>query len=139
MTNSKLPWYKDGLRFECTQCGKCCTGATGFVWISEDEMVSMALTLDMPLAIFKKRFIRSRDNRYTLIEKKNKNNKYDCIFLKNGKCEVYQNRPLQCRTFPWWQENLNSEESWCLAAVECEGINDQAPLVSYETILINRT
>ena len=30
-------WYSDGLRFECTQCGACCTGRPGFVLFSEDE------------------------------------------------------------------------------------------------------
>ena len=26
------PWYRDGLRFQCTQCGNCCTGDPGVVW-----------------------------------------------------------------------------------------------------------
>ena len=27
------PWYRDGLRFACTRCGACCTGAPGYVWV----------------------------------------------------------------------------------------------------------
>ena len=27
-----------GLRFECTQCGDCCTGAPGYVWVNKAEI-----------------------------------------------------------------------------------------------------
>lgn len=131
--DSLLPWYKDGLRFTCTECGKCCTGAPGFVWVTVKEMEAIANHLNMPLDLFKRKYVRMRNNRYSLIEKKSQNN--DCIFLEGKKCQIYQVRPKQCRTFPWWKENLNSEESWKLAALECEGINDQAPLVPLSEIV----
>lgn len=133
--SSPLPWYKDGLRFKCTECGKCCTGTSGFVWVNQEEMQNMANVLNISLELFKKRYVRQRDNRYALIEKKIPNGEYDCIFLKDKKCQVYQARPIQCRTYPWWQENLNTEQSWKLAAEECEGINDQAPLLPYTQII----
>ena len=31
-------WYKDGLAFTCTQCGNCCTGGPGYVWLSDAEI-----------------------------------------------------------------------------------------------------
>jgi Fe-S-cluster containining protein len=43
---------------------------------------------------------------------------YDCIFWKNG-CSVYEARPLQCRTFPFWPSILRSAGSW--EAVSCPG------------------
>lgn len=128
-----LPWYKDGLRFKCTECGKCCTGAPGFVWVTLEEIQAIAHQLNMSVDLFKRKYIRMRNNRYSLIEKKSQNNA--CIFLEGKKCQIYQTRPSQCRTFPWWKENLNSEESWKLAATECEGINDQAPLVPLSEIV----
>ena len=39
---TKVPWYKKGLKFECTQCGNCCTGAPGFVWVNKAEIDAMA-------------------------------------------------------------------------------------------------
>ena len=36
------PWYKEGLRFKCTECGKCCTGAPGYVWVNKEEVAEMA-------------------------------------------------------------------------------------------------
>ena len=97
-------------------------------------MLAMANTLGISLDLFKKRFVRQRDNRYALVERKSKNGDYDCIFLKDKKCGVYQARPSQCRTFPWWPENLKSEESWQSAAQECEGIRPDAPLIPYSEI-----
>ncbi len=129
-----LPWYKEGLRFKCTGCGKCCTGGPGIVWITEAEMEKIAAYLKISLSAFKRTYIRHIDNRFALIERKTPDGEYDCIFLKDKKCMVYQDRPLQCRTFPWWQQNLNSEESWKLAAEECEGINEEAPLISCSEI-----
>lgn len=127
-----LPWYKEGLKFQCTECGKCCTGAPGYVWVTKEEMSAIAVFLNISIELFKRKYVRQRDNRYALVEKKSENNA--CIFLKDKKCSIYQARPAQCRTFPWWRENLNSKESWDLAAQSCEGINDEAPLVPYDQI-----
>ena len=99
---SSLPWFKEGLRFKCTGCGKCCTGTPGYVWVMEEEMAAMAAVLHISVDLFKRKYIRSRDNRYALIEKRAPNGDYDCIFLKDKLCQVYQCRPKQCRTFPWW-------------------------------------
>jgi uncharacterized protein len=121
------PWYKEGLRFECTQCGKCCTGQPGFIWVTEEEMRDMAQELAMSLELFKRKYTRQRDNRYLLVEKKSQGNA--CVFLKDNKCQIYKVRPKQCRTFPWWKENLTTKESWLLAASECEGISESAPLI----------
>jgi Fe-S-cluster containining protein len=132
MNNEKksgLPWYKEGLRFECSGCGKCCTGASGFVWVTEPEMQAIADVLQIPLDLFKRKYTRQKNNAYSLIEKKALNGDFDCVFLKDNKCQVYQARPTQCKTFPWWPQNLNSEESWKGVAQECEGIHDKAPII----------
>lgn len=132
--SSSLPWYKEGLRFQCTECGKCCSGSPGYVWVTEPEMESIAQILKISLEAFKKKYVRQKYNRYALVEKQSINNDYDCVFLKDKKCMIYQARPKQCRTFPWWKENLRTEESWKLAAQNCEGIQDSAPVVPFEEI-----
>ncbi len=133
MSDDKFPWYKDGLKFKCTQCGKCCTGSSGFVWVSEGEVAGMAAALKMDVSLFKRKFIRVRNQKLALVEKKNGDN-FDCVFLKDNKCQVYRARPVQCRTYPWWPENLTSEESWMMAAMECEGITNEGTLVPLEEI-----
>jgi Fe-S-cluster containining protein len=46
---------------------------------------------------------------------------YDCIFWKNG-CSVYESRPLQCRSFPFWRSNLASLDMWKRTAADCPGM-----------------
>lgn len=134
MSNSSLPWYKEGLKFQCTECGKCCTGSPGYVMVTQEEMEAAAQFLGISLELFKKKYVRSLNNGYALIEKKTSEGNYDCIFLQEKKCLIYPTRPKQCRTYPWWKENLNSEESWRLASHDCEGIREEAPLVPYSHI-----
>jgi len=124
-------WYQKGLRFQCTECGKCCTGSPGYVWVNTQEMEEMAKFLEISLKEFKRKYIRRIGNRYSLVETRQN---YDCVFLKNKKCQVYGARPTQCRTFPWWPQNIHTQEAWEATAQTCEGINHEADLVSCERI-----
>ena len=114
------PWYKDGLNFKCTGCGQCCTGAPGYVWVTEEEIAAIAKSLNMSIPQFKKTHTHQIDGRTSLVEDP-KN--YDCVFLKERKCQIYNLRPKQCRTFPWWQENVENRAAWKETAARCEGVN----------------
>jgi Fe-S-cluster containining protein len=127
----KAPWYKDGLRFGCTQCGHCCTGSPGYVWVNETEIADMAEFLKISPDEFIKKYTRKIGTRLSL---KEDSKTYDCVFLKGKLCQLYNHRPKQCRTFPWWPENLASPETWKEAATRCEGIRDDAPLISLPEI-----
>jgi Fe-S-cluster containining protein len=126
-------WYKKGLPFKCTGCGKCCSGPPGYVWVSENEIQEMADYLKMSFDDFTKKYIRIVSNRYSLMERK-VGIDFECVFLRGKQCMIYGVRPRQCKTFPWWPQNLESEKTWDEAALECEGINSSAPLVPLETI-----
>lgn len=120
-------WYKDGLRFGCTQCGKCCTGSPGVVWVGDKEIDEMAAFLQITPLEFVEKYTRRIGTRLSLTEDQKT---YDCAFLKENRCQIYGARPKQCRTFPWWSENLKSQEAWEEAAARCEGINHpDAPLI----------
>jgi Fe-S-cluster containining protein len=113
-------WYQDGLYFQCTGCGQCCTGAPGYIWVTPEEIEKIAALMALPLDIFCRRYVKKVGPRYSLIERRNG----DCIFLKDKKlCEIYSERPSQCRTFPFWHETVRSEETWKATALECEGID----------------
>jgi uncharacterized protein len=127
---SQKPWYAEGLRFKCTECGKCCTGGPGYAWVTDAEIQAIADYLKISVKDFGKKYLRFAKGRYALVETRN----YDCIFLRDKKCTVYPVRPQQCRTFPWWVQNLSSPEAWQEAAKECEGICNEAPVVSLEII-----
>lgn len=127
------PWYHKGLRFQCTECGQCCTGSPGYVWVSDEEIASIAEYLKLSIETFAARYLRKVDDRYSLLEKQ-RGKEYDCVFLQGKKCMVYPVRPKQCRTFPWWPGNVSSPEAWQSAASTCEGIRPDAPIVPFETI-----
>jgi Fe-S-cluster containining protein len=126
-------WYSQGLNFKCTGCGKCCTGPTGYVWVSEEEIEAMALYLKMDIKDFVKKYIRLVGDRLSLVERK-VGLDYECVFLRGKQCMLYEVRPKQCKTFPWWPQNLESEKAWNEAALECEGISPQWPLVDRQII-----
>lgn len=117
-------WYADGLRFECTQCGDCCTGAPGHVWLNEDEIAALAAAVgESDIGVFESKFVRRVGARKSLKELPQAN--YDCIFLDGDtrRCLVYEARPQQCRTWPFWDSNLRNRESWQAASDVCPGCN----------------
>ena len=121
-------WYKDGLRFKCTKCGKCCTGDPGYVWLTDADIECLSDHLKLSTKDFLYKYTRFVANRYSL---KEDSISYDCVFFKDNKCLVYDKRPSQCKKFPWWPENLTSEESWKQLEGYCEGVNHKdAPLIS---------
>lgn len=118
-TATTEPWYKEGLRFKCTACGDCCTGAPGYVWVNQAEIDALAERLGMESAAFEKKYVRQIGVRRSLVEYKNG----DCVFFdnKSRKCQVYEQRPRQCRTWPFWNSNLRSPETWAETCEVCPG------------------
>ena len=55
---SNSPWYRDGLSFECTRCGACCTGAPGYVWVGDEEIRRLAEFRGETVEQFSKSFLR---------------------------------------------------------------------------------
>lgn len=132
-------WYKDGLPFTCTECGNCCTGPPGYVWLCEDEIKLISQFLGRSDGRLADEQIRAIGARHSLTERDNG----DCVFLQHlpgGKriCQIYPVRPLQCRTWPFWNSNLQSERSWQGAGRTCPGI-DSGQLHPLEHIEQQRT
>lgn len=112
------PWYQDGLQFTCTRCGKCCTGEPGYVWVTDAEAEAIARHRGEPLREFVAVYTRMSRGRRTLREKANG----DCVFWEAGRgCTVYPVRPPQCRTWPFWDSNVETPEDWKHTAEACPG------------------
>jgi uncharacterized protein len=113
------PWFDKGLRFECTACGDCCTGAPGYVWVNREEIAGLAKRLQLEVAEFEKQFVRKVGIRKSLIEYSNG----DCVFFDpdKRKCTVYEDRPRQCRTWPFWASNVATEAAWEQTCEACPG------------------
>jgi Fe-S-cluster containining protein len=120
---SDQPFHADGLRFSCKRCSSCCRHESGFVYLSENDLSRLANELKMEYTAFIKTWCRwvsfDRDSeRLALKEKSN----FDCIFW-NRQCTVYEARPLQCRTFPFWDNVVCSAKAWETAGGGCPGLN----------------
>ena len=72
--------------------------------------------LDLGRDDFGRRFLRRVGDDLSLID----NDREECIFWDRG-CTIYSARPTQCRTFPFWRENLESPATWEAVESECPG------------------
>ena len=99
--------------------------------MTEDEMRAIAEYLGSSIGELRIQHTRIFRGRVTLRDFANG----DCTFLdgKTRKCMVYPVRPAQCRTWPFWNSNLESRESWDDAKKGCPGM-DCGELVQLETI-----
>ena len=105
----------------CEACqGNCCTGESGYIWVSQEERKAMAEYLKMSEEEFIKEYLLKIRYRFTLKELPYKEG-FRCLFFDTTKkqCSIYPVRPHQCRTFPFWdyfKENIDE------VVTECPGI-----------------
>ncbi|MEM7629555.1 MAG: YkgJ family cysteine cluster protein [Planctomycetota bacterium] len=139
-----------GLRFSCTSCGNCCSGAPGYVAFTDAEGRAMTQRLGIDIAEFTARYTHLTPEGRSLREVRTPDgvqgrggSSYDCVFLDRqtvpGKaiCSVYEARPEQCRTWPFWKSVIRSERAWKAASRGCPGI-DTGPLHSPDFIRMTR-
>jgi hypothetical protein len=111
-------WFRDGLRFACTRCGNCCTGEPGYVWVDDVEIERIAAALGLSATEFEMRFVRQVGRRRSLIERPDG----ACVFFDRAAgCTIYPHRPRQCRSWPFWESNVESVESWRRVCRTCPG------------------
>jgi len=124
-------WYEAGLPFRCTACGDCCTGDPGVVWVNEDEIAALAAHLGLDVEAFEREFVRRKGIRRSLHERFNG----DCVLFdsETRSCSVYQARPTQCRTWPFWKQNLASPRAWAETCEICPG-SGTGDVISVERI-----
>lgn len=98
-----MPWYQSGLKFSCQKCGVCCTSHEGYeyVYLSSADIKALSKQLNLTERKFLKRHT-AKDGPYRIL----KWTKEECNFLTDKGCTVYPARPMQCRTWPFWRENL---------------------------------
>jgi len=120
---TKSPFYASGLRFSCKRCSACCRYESGYVFLSEKDLKILADWLKMDNRGFTNTFCRwvNKEQGREFLSLKEKSN-FDCVFWDFG-CKVYNARPVQCRTFPFWQSVVATSGAWEMAASGCPGIN----------------
>ncbi|MBE2983744.1 YkgJ family cysteine cluster protein [Campylobacter sp. RM9344] len=115
---------QDGFEWEfdpsfCEECGgKCCTGESGYIWIDEGESRLLAEHLGLNEDEFKEKFLIKVGKKFSIKEKSHEDG-YACVFFDeiNKNCSIYEFRPSQCRSFPFWdyfRKNLRELERECI-------------------------
>lgn len=109
------------LRFSCSGCGQCCSGGPDhYVFLEEQEAEGIRRYLGLTAQWFKRRYLRKTVEEELVI---NNGGGGRCVFLKpDNACRIYTVRPLQCRTYPFWPETVQSRAAWRRESLRCEGI-----------------
>lgn len=107
------------LRFKCTGCGECCRsrGRPSYVYTALDERRRLARHLGLRTSTFTRRYCEKTHGFWHL-----KDPSSNCLFLDGARCTVYAARPSQCRTYPFWRENLGARGWTAEVRRDCEGI-----------------
>jgi Fe-S-cluster containining protein len=117
---SSGPWWENGIRFECQGSGKCCVsrGEYGYVYVTLKDRRAMAKLLGLDTRSFTKKYCDKDSNGFWKIA----DFTAACRFLEGRHCTVYEARPTQCRTWPFWPEVMNAR-SWSKdVASYCPGV-----------------
>jgi len=121
MRPTGLRWWSAGVRFECQRSGRCCVsrGGYGYVYLTLADRRLLAASLGLPTREFTKRYCEKTEGHIHLKEKPGRG---ECLFLDGTSCGVYEARPVQCRTWPFWPELMKPKE-WCREVRDfCPGV-----------------
>ena len=107
----------------CSTCeARCCTGESGYVYVTKNEIENISKLLNLSVNDFGVKYLFKKDYKYSIKENKF-NDSYECAFYDratNG-CKIYQARPNQCATFPFWDYFKSRVDE---LKEECPGIVD---------------
>lgn len=108
----------------CEECqGRCCTGESGYIFVSHTEIEAIAKLLNLSVNDFGVKYLFKKGYKYSLKERLYEGS-YECVFYdreSNG-CTIYEARPKQCRTFPFWDYFKQRVDE---VKEECPGIVDE--------------
>lgn len=105
----------------CSACqGKCCTGESGYIYVTKNEIEKISKLLSLDIREFVNDYLFKKGYKYSIKEIKF-NDSHECIFYdrESNACTIYDVRPLQCKTFPFWDYYKTRVDELKL---ECPGI-----------------
>lgn len=118
-TMPRKAFWEKGIRFECQGSGKCCTsrGSHGYVYVTLKDRQRFAAYFGISTVDFTRKYCQKTNGFFHLRDSVD-----DCVYLKGTQCSVYEARPTQCRTWPFWPENMSSR-AWKKEVVDfCPGV-----------------
>ena len=122
------PWWSDQEKtpFKCTVCGQCCKWPAGEVWFNSNEFAELVMHKGLPAEQVLDDYADEVLNGWVKAKTKEIEEVQGCVFLADDgrSCSIYGQRPVQCRTYPWWPKTLENEDAWLRERSNCEGINN---------------
>lgn len=119
-------FYAQGVRFTCARCSGCCRGEPGFVFLTRDDLGRLLRRLGLDFKSFFHDYCTLVDSgngmTLSLREVRDKSSN-DCVLWGKNGCTVYEDRPVQCSTYPFWPSIMESKRSWQREALACPGID----------------
>jgi len=126
-TMSEQPWYHAGLRFKCTGCGDCCTGAPGYVWVNRDEIAALAARLEDGRGRFRGPIRSLGRNPQEPGGVRQRRLPFSWI-PRHESARCITSAPRQCKTWPFWESNVRTPEAWKEPAKSAPG-SGKGPVV----------
>lgn len=116
---AKKKFWEDGIRFECQGTGRCCLsrGTYGYVYLHLKDRQRLAKHLKLSTSEFTRKYCKNTDGHFHLRDFKG-----PCQFLQGKACSIYEARPDQCRTWPFWPENMNARTWNTEVKTFCPGV-----------------
>ncbi len=90
--------------------------------MSDEEIEALARRFGLSAARFRRRYTREVAGYGTSLTE---TDDYDCVFYdrETERCTVYEDRPRQCRTYPFWDRVVASPTTWDMESEACPGMN----------------
>jgi Fe-S-cluster containining protein len=107
---------QEEVEFKCAGCGNCCM-SYGYVYLTTEDRVLLSTHLNVSVVDFTKQYCEKKNGDYHLKDPDN-----DCGFLVDKKCSVYEARPGQCRTWPFWPTNFTNGKFNYSGNEYCKGL-----------------
>lgn len=107
----------------CSECeGRCCTGESGYIYVTKSEIVAIAKLLNLSVNEFGVKYLYKNGYKYSIKERL-VGDSYECLFYDsaNNGCKIYEARPSQCISFPFWDYYKTKVDE---LKQECPGIVD---------------
>lgn len=108
---------RKGIAFRCQQCGGCCLWP-GSVYFTPDELsrAASACGLSIPEFVARYRLRRLGQDEWELVAARG------CPLLDpENRCSIYQARPLQCASYPFWRSKTKNATARREFIRECPG------------------
>ena len=109
----------DDIIFKCKKCGNCCRDKDGYVYPETAEIRMMAEKLGMEEFEFRRTYLVTETELVTHVKSRADGT---CIFLEGDRCRIYDFRPKQCATYPFWPQNFSYRSNFDRLLKECPGV-----------------